>query len=298
MPALKAKPPAKAKPSKPKILIFGKPKVGKTWGALEFPSCYYIDTEGGANLPHYTERLTKSGGVYMGPEDGANDATVVAGEVMSLATTKHNYRTLVIDSFSKIYNTAIQIEYDRLAIDKKRDMTKTFGAEKKPAVAFARRLITWFEKLDMNVILICHEKDNWKDGEVIGATFDGWDKLEYELHLALQIVKQGPTRKAKVTATRLKQFPDLTMFEWNYENFAKLYGRDVMEAEGKAVQLASDEQVRIATQLCEVVKLDDDTRIKWFDKAGVDSWNEMDTETIQKCIDHLTSKLPKSAAVA
>ena len=48
MSKLKAKDPVNAEPSKPKMLIFGKPGVGKTWGALDFPSCYYIDTEGGA----------------------------------------------------------------------------------------------------------------------------------------------------------------------------------------------------------------------------------------------------------
>ncbi len=35
---LKGTDPKSAKPSKPKILIYGKPGVGKTWAALDFPS--------------------------------------------------------------------------------------------------------------------------------------------------------------------------------------------------------------------------------------------------------------------
>ena len=36
--------PKAAEPSRPKITIFGKPGVGKTWGALDFPSVYYSNT--------------------------------------------------------------------------------------------------------------------------------------------------------------------------------------------------------------------------------------------------------------
>ena len=52
MSKLKAKDPVLAEPSRLKLQIFGPPGVGKTWGVLEWPACYYIDTEGGANLAH------------------------------------------------------------------------------------------------------------------------------------------------------------------------------------------------------------------------------------------------------
>ena len=66
----------------------------------------------------------------------------------------------------------------------RRKVEDAFGASKKPAIQLTRRLLAWFSKLDMNVILICHQKSQWKDGKEVGVTFDGWDKLEYELHLA------------------------------------------------------------------------------------------------------------------
>ena len=44
---LKAVAPKAAEPSKPKMLLFGKPGIGKTWFSLDFPACYYIDTEVG-----------------------------------------------------------------------------------------------------------------------------------------------------------------------------------------------------------------------------------------------------------
>lgn len=292
---LKAKHPKKATPKRPKVLIYGPAGVGKTWCAMDFPSAYLVDCEGGATRDEYTDKLEAAGGVYLGQEDGANDMNVVVGQVMALAMTDHEHKTLVIDSFSKLFNTAIQVEYDRLD-SMKRDMNKTFGAEKKPAIAKTRQMIRWFEKLDMNVLLICHEKALWKDGDQIGVTFDGWDKLEYELDLSMQILKMGPDRKAKVCKSRIKQFRDGELIEWSYASFAKRYGIEVVESEATHVDPAESEQIRVVEELANVVKLEDGMRLKWFEKAGVNSWAEMDAQTIQACIDHLKKQLPQSAA--
>jgi hypothetical protein len=225
MSKLRGKDPKTAEPSKPKVLIFGKPGVGKTWTAIDFPAVYYIDSEGGADLEHYTDKLVKAGGVYMGPADGANDFAVLIDQVKALATEKHTYRTLVIDSISKVFNTAVAIEADRLG-DK-----NAFGADKKPAIAAMRQLVAWLQRLDMNVVLIAHEKVEWgqnNNGErvEVGQTFDCWDKLEYELHLALRILKQGKSRKAFVRKSRLTGFPEGEMFAWEYDTFADRYGRE------------------------------------------------------------------------
>lgn len=294
---LKGKDPTTAKPSKPKILIYGKPGVGKTWTSLDFPSVYYIDTEGGADLAHYTAKLKASGGAYLGPGDGSNDFTTVIDEIITLATTDHGFRTLVIDSYSKLFNTSIDIEYQRMQ-DAGRDMDKTFGAEKKPAIAYTRRMVRWFERLDMNVILICHQKDLWKNGEQVGVTFDGWDKLEYELHLALNINKQGNSRKARVVKSRLAEFPEPDMFDWSYSAFADKFGRAILEGKAVKTVLASDKQVSEIKSLIEVLRVDQDTIDKWYTKAGVEAFEEMDSETIVKCIDFLRSKLPAGAEAA
>jgi hypothetical protein len=55
---LKAKAPEIVVPGKTKILVFGASGVGKTWFSLGFPNPFFIDTEGGADLKHYQERLT------------------------------------------------------------------------------------------------------------------------------------------------------------------------------------------------------------------------------------------------
>lgn len=283
---LKAIAPKAAAPSKPKILLYGKPGVGKTWASLCFPNVYYIDTEGGADLAHYTDRLAKANGAYMGVEQDSLDFATVLEQVQALATEEHPYKTLVIDSLTKLFNLAVAHEAERLG-DK-----NAFGADKKPAIAYMRRMVNWLTRLDMNVVLICHEKSAWgvdAKGErtEIGTTFDGWDKLEYELHLNLNIVKVGGTRKAFVRKSRLESFPDGSSFEWSYEAFADKYGRDVIEGNSKPVALATPEQVAEIQRLIKLVKLPEGTVDKWLTAAKASCFAEMDEDKIACCIQSL-----------
>ena len=284
---LKAVKPEEAKPSRPKVLIYGKPGVGKTWTSLDFPKCYFIDCEGGANLPHYTDKLTKSGGIYYGIEQGSLDFSNVIGQLQALATEKHEYRTVVIDSITKIFNNEIAAESDRLASANK---VNEFGRDKKPAVSYIKTLISWIQRLDMTVILIAHEKPLW--GMVsgqraeIGVTFDCYDKLEYELHLALNIVKLPTKRNAVIKKSRLLNFEDNTAFEWSYEEFAKRYGREILEGEAAQLILATPEQVEEIKRLVELLKLPDNQVDKWLTAANSDSWENMDSD--KNCLSPFT----------
>lgn len=292
---LKAVDPKATEPSKPKILVFGKPGVGKTWTSLDFPSVYYVDTEGGADLPHYTDKLKKAGGVYLGIEQGSLDFNEVLNQIQALATEDHGYKTLVIDSITKLFNLEVAREAERLG-DK-----NAFGADKKPAIAMMRRLISWLVRLDMNVILIAHEKPLWgtdAKGErsEIGTTFDCWDKLEYELHLCLNIVKAGEKRLARVKKTRLTGFPDASSFLWSFDDFAERYGKEVIGKKAEALVLATPEQLTELHALLDVVKLPEGRIEKWFTAASVSDFHEMDSDKITKIIAHLKTKTQPIAA--
>lgn len=283
--------PQQAVPSRPRVLIEGRGGVGKTWGSLEFPSVYYIDTEGGANRKHYRDKLTKAGGKYFGPEQGSQDFETVLEEIITLATVQHDHRTLVIDSYSKLEGIKVNQVNDAMVKDGK---SVEFNADKKGAYKFSRRLISWIDRLDMNVILICHEKDKWQNGKVVGQTFDGFDKLEYELDLCLRIVKNDDDdRRAIVMKTRLEEFPDGSSFPWSYKEFSKRYGKDAIEANASPIEMATPDQVGRLTTLLELLKVPDDTSGKWLDKARVERFEDMDTATIGKCIAYLEAKIPK-----
>lgn len=282
-------------PSKPKILIYGKPGVGKTFNSLDFPSCYFIDTEGGASGGHYTDKLKAAGGVYFGPDEGSMSFSEILSEIKTLATEKHPYKTLIIDSISKIFNVELANEADRLG-DKDQ-----FGASKKKPVGYMRQLVSWLTRLDMNVILIAHEKPEWgldsKGNRVeVGTTFDCWDKLEYELDLALNINKAGPKRTARVRKSRLLQFPDGSNFDWSYADFAAKYGKEVIERDGKQIILATEEQLKEINGLVSTIKLPEGQVEAWLKKANVEEFKDMDAEKLASLIAHIRSTYLKTAA--
>lgn len=286
--------PEAVEPRKPKVLIFGPPGVGKTWTSLDFPSVYYIDTEGGADLAHYRKKLKNAGGMYFGPEQGSLDFDAVIGQIEALATEQHHYKTVVIDSITKLFNTAITDEQTRLG-DK-----DAFGASKKGPVRQMAKLVRWLNRADMNAIVIAHQKDQWGldakgNREVIGQTFDAYEKLEYDLHFVLRISKMGSgtgaKRFANIGKSRLIGFPEGERFEWSYAEFAERYGKDVIEKETVPVVLASAEQVAELRRLLDLVKLPDGMTEKWLSKAGAESWEEMNSEQITGCINHLQGRL-------
>lgn len=275
---------------KPKIVIFGDMGVGKTWACLDFPNSYYADSEGSAKKEQYMEKLIKSGGHYFGVKDGASDFNEVIDQVKLLATRKHNFKTFVLDSYSKVYLNEIAKEIERLDTAKIKD---EYGASKKPAVKLAKRLNMWLTRLDMTAILVCHETTKYEGGEANGVTFDGYVKTGYDLDLVLQITKEGGNRYARVVKTRLKSFPDGTRFPWSYEEFSKRCGRELIEKESVPIVLATKEQVDRINYLLETVRVEDDWLERIKTKAGVEKIDELDTEKASKVIESLEKKVGK-----
>lgn len=291
---LLAVPPLTVEPRKPKVLLYGPPGVGKTTFAISMPACYVIDTEGGADLKAYQDRLRASGGMYMGPDQGSTDFETVIGQVEALATERHQFRTLVIDSGTKLFNTAIVAEQERLG-DK-----DAFGASKKGPVRQMNRLVRWLNRADMNAVIIAHEKDVWGlndkgQREVVAKGPDIYEKLEYDLHLCIRAARIGGGANARrygyIGKSRLPSFPEGDRFELTYEAFAERWGKDVIEAEVAPVVLASPDQVGELKRLLEIVKLPDGVTDKWLTRAGAESFEEMTGEQIAACIKLVKEKI-------
>jgi len=275
---LKAKAPELVKAGKIKAVLYGPSGVGKTTLALSFPTPYYFDVEGGAKGPQYRELLKSAGGAYMGPEDGTLSFDTLIEQMSALATEKHGFKTLIVDSLTKLYQTAIATEAERLG-DK-----DAFGASKRPAIAQMRRLVMWSSRLDMNIWFVCHEAKEWGlvNGQrsEVGTVPDVWEKLIYELDLSVQAIKRGPQRMALVKKSRLLAFPDGDSFPLEYKEFAARHGKETVEGESETITLALPEQIAEVRKLLDIVKVDEATIQKGFDKAGVSSWEEMTQEQI------------------
>lgn len=291
---LKGRDPETVKPGKAKLMVFSKSGIGKSWFSMDFPKPFYIDCEGGARLAHYQAKLKAAGGWYFGVEDGALDFPTVLEQIQVLATEKHPYQTLAIGSITKLFQTAIAHESQRIEDSGKKD---EFGASKKPAVRQMRRLISWIARLDMNVLFEAHEAAEWGinpatgQREEIGQIPDVYDKLIYELDLTLRLEKRGNSRVAVVRKSRLSGFPELSNFPLEYQEFATRYGKDFIEGAVSQIVLASPDQVAEIKKIMDFVKVDEREIEKLMTKANADTWEELTTEQAAATIIWLKKKV-------
>lgn len=284
---MKGKKPQEAIPSRPAIAVFGGPGVGKTWGALEWPNAYMIDVEGGSNLPEYVERMEKSGALYLGPEDGANDFETVNREISWLISKKHDRKTLIIDSFTSLFNNEVFLETERMSAAGEK---VAFGNNKKTAVAKSRKMFQRIKQLKMNVLIICQEKALWKNNESIGETFDGWDKIAYDLNLVLHVSLVAGQRMARVTKSRFAKFPINATLPWSYKSLAALFDHQTDEASAPT-EMATTEQIETVKTLIDLLKIDPKDIAKVWDSCGASCWEEVTSQRINEAIEKLRNKI-------
>jgi hypothetical protein len=266
-----------------KLFMFGPAGVGKTTAAIQFPNSYIIDAEKGTE--NYDKLISGSGSVVF----QTNDITEVIAEIKSLLTEKHDYRTLVIDPITTLYNDLLEKCEHKVGTD--------FGRHYGEANKTMKRLANLIMALDMNVVVTAHAKTEYGQNLAkLGYTFDGWRQLDYWFDLVVELGKKGKKRFAKVTKTRVESFPDEDVFEWSYDTIKKRYDISMLEKEASAVRLASGEQVREIKDLLSLVRLPEGTVDKWFAKAGVDLWEDMPADVVAKCIEYVKNRLPAVSA--
>src|SRR5687767_6507172 len=178
-----------------KLFMFGPAGVGKTTAAIQFPNSYIIDCERGTE--NYDKLITESGSVVF----QTTDMHEVIAEVKALLTERHDYRTLVIDPITTVYNDLLE----KCELKVGTDFGRHYGEANKIMTPLANLIIA----LDMNVVVTAHSKKEYGETlRVLGHTFDGWRQLDYWFDLVIELGKKGKKRFAKVVKTRVDSFPD------------------------------------------------------------------------------------------
>ncbi len=289
--ALKAKKP-EVKEKRLKMFIFGPAGVGKTTAVIQFPDSYIVDTERGTDF--YANTINKVNSVVLqtlNPDE-------IKPELHALLTEKHPYKTVIIDPVTQVYN-AVQEKWTRIfekhAKSERDAEVQDFGMRywskvKSEFKALQRIMLA----LDMNVIVTAHQKDIYGTGfNKIGVSFDSMKGDDYFFDLVFRVERKNGDLVAYKVKERAEigceKFP--AEFVWSYNNFLKFYGKDIIEKESTPVAMATPEQVARLDELIKIVKVDDDTINKWLSKADVDEWDEMNEETITKCIKFLEDKI-------
>lgn len=268
-----------------KAFFYGGAGAGKTTAAISFPSPYLIDTEKGAENDQYARIIQKNGGaVYR-----TSDFDEMVSEIKSLISENHTYRTLVIDPLTTVYNDLLDSAAEKVGTE--------FGRHYGEANKKMKHMLNLLLRLDMNVIITSHAKNEYGDGmKVTGQTYDCYKKLDYLFDLVFEVQKRASDRIGVVRKSRLESFPDGESFPFSYEEIARKYGREILERDSVAQQLASPEQVAEAERLVELLKVEPETVKKWLDKALSETFAEMPEESIQKCIEYMNGKIKGNAA--
>lgn len=277
-----------------KALFFGAAGVGKTTAAIQMPRPYLIDTERGAENTQYAKLLDDAGGAYF----FTPDFDEMLAEVTSLMSEPHDYRTLIIDPLTVVYNDLLEKSAKSLATREDPE-GMAFGRHKAKADRRVKHLLNLLLRLDMNVIITSHAKIVWGDGmKNLGNTFDCYAKLDYLFDLVFEIQKRGTDRFALVRKTRIESFPEGESFPFTYDEIAERYGRDILERKSAVIELATEEQVSEIARLVELLRIPAEVTDKWLDKAGAESFREMSADAATKCLEFLNNKIKTAATSA
>lgn len=271
----------KAEPSNKrlKLFMFSAFGVGKTTAAISFPRSYVIDGEKGT--AHYSKLLDASGS-HVFHTTSIDDVTE---EVRTLGSTKHDYRTLVLDPITTL--EADLMERVHKAYPKEGDMRKWQERDRT-----MRRLMTLILNLDMNVVVTAHGKVEYGDAMTkLGTTFDGWRRWPYAFDLVIELERRTRRRVGIVRKTRIEAFPDGAEFDFSYAEVARRYGADAVERAAEPVAVASAEQVAALKGLIDTVKLEEGVVDGWLRKAGVDSLEDLPAAIADKCIEFVRRKV-------
>lgn len=259
-----------------KAFFYGAAGVGKTTAAIQFPKPYLIDTERGAENDQYVKHLKIVGGAIFQTSDFDEMMT----EIRSLLTEKHEFKTLIIDPLT--------VPYSNLLDKAEKKVGSEFGRHYSEANKHIKHMINMLLRLDMNVIITSHAKNEYGTGmTLLGQTFDCYKKLDYLFDVVFEIQKRGKDRIGVVKKTRVESFLDGDTFPFSYEEIAKRYGRDILEKSAEIEILANSDQIKELKRLIELLKISEEITEKWLKKSDSETFDEMKCEHIQKIIDHL-----------
>jgi AAA domain len=285
--ALRAKKP-EIKEARVKALIYADKGAGKTHFCCSIPDTYYIDSEGLEDYPHLVNMLKENGGdlVYL------TELSEMIKEVRELLSTKHNYKTLVIDSISFPFGWISQLEAERLQMKTPTSEGTEFGANLAKAKRLIFQLGILLSSLDMNVIVVAHEKTKYMDNKEIGKTFDINDKMAYSLGAVWHLRLQGKSRKLFIEKSRYAEMETGALIDFNegYEVIKSIFGEQIFKRESKAKQLATTDQLKECKRLIQDLHISDEIIQKMIITAKSQSLEDIESEKMQDFINKMKKK--------
>ena len=263
-----------------KAMFYGEMGTGKSTCACQFPNTAYIDTEDTSSKKKYAKMIDEKGGSVL----ASGDFEEILSQVKELMSSKHDFKTLVIDSLT--------IPYDNLQAECERVVGNEFGRHVTAANKKMKLLVNLLLRIDMNVIVTCQAKKEYGNNmSVIGQTYACYNRLGYMFDLVFETQVRGDKFVAVTKKSRIDEFPMNETFSFNYDEVIKRYGAESIEKDVITQELASKKQVDEVLRLIDLFKIPEETYTKWLEKHNAETFEELSGDVIDKIIDHLKAKI-------
>ena len=292
--ALRARKPV-VKEERFKAVIYANRGVGKTHFCCSFPNTYFIDTEGIDSYKHFMQMLDDNNSML----SRINELSEIIEEVKQLLSVKHDYKTLVIDSITFPFHLLSNFEAERLAKKSKDGSEGTeYGANMAKAKRLTFELGMLLTRLDMNVIVSCHEKTKYEKGVEIGKAADINEKLEYALGSVINLRRQGKKIKAFVDKSRYPALPtgEAIDFENGYEVLKSIFGAEVFEKPSVNEILATPEQLEEVRTLIMNLAVPEEWLNKRIASCRASTLEQLSEKDMQDLIDLMLERIKKKGA--
>lgn len=270
-------------------VVYGNRGVGKTHFCCSFPNAYYIDTEGLENFPHFVKMLNEQDSAIV----RLNDLGEIIKEVKVLLSTRHDFKTIIIDSITFPVHLLCNMEAERLARTSKDGDGTGFGRNLAEAKRRTFELGMLLTRCDLNVIVVAHEKVKYEKNVEIGKSSDVNDKMEYSLGTVINLIRVGDTVKARVEKSRYPELKTNEFIDFNngYEMLCDRLGRNIFERDVKPEKLATPEQVSEFKRLINALNISDEIVQKCIINGRATTMEQMTFEHMQKTLSYFLSKV-------
>jgi GTPase SAR1 family protein len=202
--------PASVNNRRAKLLIWGGEGVGKTTIALQFPNPLVIELDADGSTPYAAKYP------FAEPNPKVRSMLDMLNVINMLATTEHNYKTLVIDPITilwRMHQARWNDTYFKCRKPKKDSIKPPAGfkgdfyefqiSDWRPLKQEWYRFVRNLTFLDMNVVATSHLGSKWRGMEVVGETFDCEKTLGHAFSTVLRMdYKQGNSKVRVLTCDR------------------------------------------------------------------------------------------------
>lgn len=274
-----------------KVFLWGESGSGKTTLALQFPSPAVIDLEGGTD--HYSDRSDFF-------RLCTSSATEAVEAIDWLLTEPHEYRTLIIDPITVLWES-VQAYWNEVFL--KRNKTKrNFRHEfiQWDFQDWATTKANWKEilrklmALDMHVVAVARQKLHYPEegkGGTPMAVPDAEKSLPYYFDVELHLERVADKYTATVRKDRTNQLPQ--SFDTSFEMFSNTFGLERLTRKAEPAKLATTEQVKEIMRLVKSLNIPEEVYRERLDAYGAQDTKELSEQNAAIIISKLKAKEAK-----